>query len=248
MRSVIQSWIHNRVYREGDNDDILMVKKIWWVCLCFAIPVIFILSAYMYLLNQKEIALLTILSSFFWIFSLVLFNFLKRGIEWFGLSSQLFLILFSFVMALMMGGLLTSGGIIFLGLIGPVYALVFPNRRLAILVMVIYLLSVIILLVYDGSIEPVYELSYGQNLNLFVITFIISAVFWFIALYFFAFQRTKAIADLKIEERKSNDLLLNILPAEIADSLKESPDVIADQLNDGLPLQSGDIDKICLCC
>jgi len=80
-------WVNNRIYQVGDSDEILMVKRIWWVCLTSAIAMTIILALIIYLLGQSELALITFLSSFYWLFSMLLFNQLKQGIAWFGLSS-----------------------------------------------------------------------------------------------------------------------------------------------------------------
>ncbi|MDH3648238.1 MAG: adenylate/guanylate cyclase domain-containing protein [Saprospiraceae bacterium] len=226
-------WVDSHIRHPGDSEGILLVKRIWWVCLTFAIPMTWILALIMHQMDQEELAIIFAFSSLYWLFSMFLFDRIKKGIEWFGLSSQLFLIGLSFGMAWSMGGMLTSGGIIFLGLIGPVYALVFPHRRRALAVFLLYLISVLILVLLDDSIEPVYRLSYQDNLYLFLANFIICAIFWFVALYFFAYQRTQALANLRIEEIKSSNLLLNILPANIVHTLKDDkPEIIADELQD----------------
>ena len=233
MLSKFNRWVHQRIYHPKDSDEILLVKKIWWVCLTIAIPTTIILALLIWLMNYPVLAILVLSGSGFWLLQLVLFNHLKKHIEWFGLASQLFLILFSFVLAWLMGGILHSGGVIFLGLIGPVYALVFPNRRRAWSVFGLYLFGVAVLALVDGKIEAVYRYSYQDNLILFVVSFAISSIFWFVALYFFAYQRTRTLHDLRKEELKSQNLLLNILPSEIVHTLKESSShVIADKLQD----------------
>ena len=207
-----------------------MVKKIWWVCLTLAIPATLILSLIIWLMDQGVIAIIFFCSAIFWFFSMFLFSRIKKGIEWFGLSSQLALLILSFVTCYLMGGILDSGGVIFFGLVGPVYALVFPNRLRAILIFGLYLMSLVILGLLE-PIEPIYPLPIHNNLILFIINFIICSIFWFAAIYFFARQRTLALKKLQLEEIKTNNLLLNILPEKIAESLKEPPSqIIADKL------------------
>jgi class 3 adenylate cyclase len=53
----------------------------------------------------------------------------------------------------------------------------------------------------------------------------------FILLAVFAQERRDALAALRVEQAKSEGLLLNILPRSIADRLKASTQPIADQLN-----------------
>ena len=55
-----------------------------------------------------------------------------------------------------------------------------------------------------------------------------SVVFFLLAL--FATQRAEALAALRLEQNKAEDLLLNILPRSIADKLKADTATIADQI------------------
>ncbi len=223
-------WVDDHIYHPGDDDEVLLVKKIWWVCLTFAIPMTLVLALTMFWMGYRELAMIFALSSLYWLLLMILFNRTKSGIEWYGLGSQSFLVLFSFALAWMMGGVLDSGGIIFLGLIGPVYALVFPRRDRAVYLFLLYLAAMFLLVLLDHIIRPVFPISQQDNLILFVISFAISALFWFAALYFFAYQRTKALTGLQEEEIKSTNLLLNILPDSVVEKLKTQPEVIADEL------------------
>ncbi|MDH3245043.1 MAG: adenylate/guanylate cyclase domain-containing protein [Saprospiraceae bacterium] len=230
MLKRFNQWVDYHIYHPGDDDEVLLVKKIWWVCLTFAIPMTLVLALTMLWMGYRELAMIFALSSLYWLLLIILFNRTKSGIEWYGLSSQLFLVLFSFALAWMMGGVLDSGGIIFLGLIGPVYALVFPRRDRAVYLFLLYLVAMFLLVLLDHNIRPVFPISQQDNLILFIVSFAICALFWFAALYFFAYQRTKALTDLQEEEIKSTNLLLNILPDSVVEKLKMQPKVIADEL------------------
>ena len=231
MIEKFNNWVLRNIQREGDSEEILLIKRIWWVCLSFAVPAIAILGVIIWLRGQFQIALIMFIFSLFWLISMIIFRFLRRGITWFGLSSQLALIVFSFVTVYLMGGILSSGGMIFYGLVGPVYALVFPDKKRAILIFAIYLATVVSLLVLD-PIQALLPLTYKDNLLLFVLNFIVCSVFWYAAIFFFANQRTNALYNLRLEEAKSNNLLLNILPAPIVEILKvPATELIAEKLD-----------------
>jgi len=163
---------------------------------------------------------------------MVLFNYLKRGIGWFGLSSQVFLIVASFILTLQLGGLLRSGGIILLGLIGPVYALAFPDKKRALWLLGGYLCLVFATMLLDSRISPEIQLTHRQNLYLFTWNFFNNIIFWFAALYYFAVGRTQALKLLRIEEGKKHALLRNILPEKIIEVLKDDQKIIAEQLDE----------------
>ena len=233
MITWFERWTHRRIYLEGDDEEILLVKKIWWVCLTFAVPFSLVLAGILYLMDQIELSVLFLISIIYWMVQMIWFNRIKRGIELFGLFSQLFLIVFSFVMAYAMGGILKSGGLIFFGLVAPAYAVVFPNKKRALLIFGIYFASLIILFALDQRLIPIFELLPRQNFILFIANFIICTIFWFVALYFVVVQRSITLLKLRSEEAKSNDLLLNILPQDTVTKLKNSPKtIIADHLED----------------
>ena len=233
MITWFERWTHRRIYQEGDDDEILLVKKIWWVCLTFAVPFSAVLAGILFLMGQIELSLLFFASIIYWLIQMIWFNRIKRGIESFGLFSQLFLIIFSFLMVYIMGGVLRSGGLIFFGLVAPAYAVLFPNKKRAFLILGIYFASLAALFSIDHKLIPIYELLPRQNLILFITNFSICTIFWFVALYFVVVQRGITLRKLRSEEAKSNDLLLNILPQDTVTKLKESPrTIIADQLED----------------
>lgn len=131
-----------------DKEEVRMLKRIWSITLLFAAPVSAAMCLIYFLLNKPLAAKFWLLQALFWSGSLVLFSWLRRGIQWFALSSQTFLILSSCAMVIAMGGLFNSDGAIFLGLIGVLYAMVFPKLHRALLLFLLYmgLVSVLIFL------------------------------------------------------------------------------------------------------
>ena len=57
----------------------------------------------------------------------------------------------------------------------------------------------------------------------------VGGAIFFTLLAMFARQRQEALAALRVEQQKSENLLLNILPRSIADKLKAQTQPIADQ-------------------
>ena len=231
MLKKLIDWADRQTHLEGDTNEILIAKRIWWICLSFATPLTLFIGIVLIWTGQLVLGKIFSIASLYWLLSMLLFHRSKTGIEWYGLASQLFLILFSFVMTILMGGIINSGGIILLGLIGPVYALTFPSRSRAIVLFVIYLLLACLSIVVHPYIKPIIELSYHENLYLFISSLLINTVFWFIALYYFSSERSVALENLHAEEKKSQNLLLNILPKKIVTSLKDGHPILAEQLD-----------------
>jgi adenylate cyclase len=129
-----------------------------------------------------------------------------------------------------LGGFLDSGGVGLWGILAPLGALVFSEVRSAarwyVAFVVVFLGSGI-----AGEIVgpiwppvPVWFTSTMLALNIAV-----GGAIVFTLLAVFARQRSEALAALRVEQAKAENLLLNILPRSIADKLKAQTQPIADQ-------------------
>jgi guanylate cyclase len=137
-------------------------------------------------------------------------------------------LLLPFLHFAVLGGFWSSGGVIVWSLISPVGAMIFyPYWRAR-----WWWLAFLVVLIASGLVH-----SRIQHTNLLpqslITTFFVlnlasvsGIVFAFIS--YFLSEKDKAIHMLRAEEQKSERLLLNILPREIAATLKERERVIAD--------------------
>lgn len=215
--------------RPGDSDEIRTAKTIWWVCMWFAIPASWIMFALGRVFGWENFGEYWLAMAVFFSVLFVVYFFLRRGIEWIGLASQLFLVVSSLFYSAREGGLLRSGGIVFIGMIGPLYALAFPKVRRAAYLMLAYLAGVAALAMLQPPWQHASGLPPAANLWLFISSFAAVAVFAFVALMYFVGQRDSALRRLAEEQERSESLLLNILPREVAAVLKRGNRVIADQ-------------------
>jgi guanylate cyclase len=94
----------------------------------------------------------------------------------------------------------------------------------------------LLLLVASGFIQPFLP---SDNLlsDSFITTFIVlnlglTSIIFFLVLRYFIDQKNKAYALLAVEQEKSDNLLLNVLPKEIADILKEKNQTIANHFDE----------------
>ena len=121
------------------------------------------------------------------------------------------------------GSLTDSGLVLLWSFLGPITALMFYTIRKAIIWFALFLLNIAItLLLPNWFAITVQAVSYGTSLfftaaNLSLATTIVFA--------FSSYYVNRA----SIEQKKSEDLLLNILPAQIAESLKKKRGIIADK-------------------
>jgi len=132
------------------------------------------------------------------------------------------LLLVPFLLQWTMGGFAVSGTIVLWSLLAPLCALVFLGTRLAVWWFGAYALMILMAAAHDvagGALQQV--LLFGENV-------LLVSTLAFISLRFFVVERDKALAALEREQARSEALLLNILPAPIADRLKASKQTIAD--------------------
>ncbi len=147
----------------------------------------------------------------------------------FHLFSQLLLILFlPFLLQTVLGGYINSSAVILWSLICPVGALIFAGPRQA----VGWFAGYLGLVTTSGLLQPYLRGQGELSTELLVVFFVlnisaISALVFFLLFYFIG-QRDAAYRLLRLEQEKSESLLLNILPREIAQILKNQGGTIAD--------------------
>jgi signal transduction histidine kinase/AraC-like DNA-binding protein len=141
---ILNTRLTNYLYYQGDTTEIIIQKKIWWL-----FNFIGTLSLLMIMLTMGSGGygdIKDILDFIFFIvmpIALIGFHFYRRGIENWAFMSQFLLVIITSVKAYFMGGLLLAGAPIFVGLIGPVYALILPNKKRAYFIFALYMILMI---------------------------------------------------------------------------------------------------------
>jgi guanylate cyclase len=144
-----------------------------------------------------------------------------------------FVVLLSFlivplVLSVQLGGITNSGMILLWGLITPLYALVLSSSRSALWWFLTYAVLVIASAIIEPYVRAPNHLPPVLITILQINNILVMSGIAFFALYYFMRQRDEAFRLLRIEQAKSESLLLNILPADIAARLKRGEDTIAD--------------------
>jgi serine phosphatase RsbU (regulator of sigma subunit) len=142
----------------------------------------------------------------------------------------IYFVLAPVLVTVLAGGIWHANGLIYVGLLGPLYALLLPDKRKALFFFGAYVVLIILIV----TLQPYFTDSVSEmtNVRLFIFWygFLIVAAFVFGATYFFVIQRDKAYHLLGLEKEKSERLLKRIekdleLAAMIQRDLlpKESP-------------------------
>jgi adenylate cyclase len=153
-----------------------------------------------------------------------------RDFAWLLLVGQVAILLAPTLSMIPLGGFLESGGVGLWGILAPLAALVFSDVRSAVRWYVAYLI------VFLGSgtagevIGPIWSPVPGWfTSTMLALNIAVGGTIVFTLLALFARQRRDALAALRLEQAKAENLLLNILPRSIADRLKAETQSIADQ-------------------
>jgi adenylate cyclase len=148
------------------------------------------------------------------------------------LISQVAILLAPTLSMIPLGGFLAAGGVGLWGILAPVGALVFREVRSAVrwyaAWVVVFLGSGLAGELWGGVSPTVPEWFTSVMLALNIT---VGGTIVFTLLAAFAAQRRNALAALREEQAKAENLLLNILPRSIADKLKTDTKRIADQFS-----------------
>jgi len=152
-----------------------------------------------------------------------------RDFPWLLRVGQLAILLAPTLSMIPLGGFLDAGGVGLWGILAPLGALVFSEVRSAARWYAAYVV------VFLGSglagelIGPIWTpLPVWFTSTMLALNIAVGGTIVFTLLAVFAGQRRDALAALRLEQAKSENLLLNILPRSIADKLKAQTQPIAD--------------------
>ena len=144
-------------------------------------------------------------------------------------TSQLVMILaLPFLLQASLGGFRTSSAVELWAVTAPLGALLFRGVRRA----TPWFIAFVVATVASGALEPG---LHGEGhvptsivIAFFVLNLLGVSTTVYLLLRYFIGERERVLHALRVEQGRSERLLLNILPATIAERLKDGPDVIAD--------------------
>jgi len=222
--SEILTWAARVGSNPNDDDDIRLQKSLLVLC---AIP--FMIAGFawglMYALFDEPLAgAIPFSYGVISLFSLIHFG-LTHQYHLFRFSQLLLILLLPFLLMVTLGGFINGSAVVLWGLISPLGALLFDEPRHALR----WLLAYLGLIFLSGILQPYLgttnELSSTVVNNFFVINLIAVSVLVFLMVNYFVDQKN-------IYQQKSEALLLNILPKEIAAILKHESRTIADHYDE----------------
>ena len=180
------------------------------------------------LLGEPRASLVPLFYTTITVVNLIVFRLIRRY-PILRFSNMAFGLLLPAMLTVLLGGLVGSSAVILWSLITPMGALLLYSSRRAMRWGVAYLLTMLVVGLLDSLIRHPNHLSPGVITAFFIMNLAGVSLIVILFLKYFIDQKDQAYRLLRIEERKAQDLLLNILPREIAAILKEDTRTIADQ-------------------
>ena len=205
----------------NDDEDVRRQKRLLVAIASLIIPAPIIWGG-LYLVFDEPLAAsipLTYMAVSF--LSIIVFG-LTRRYYFFRFSQLILTLLLPFLLMLTLGGFVHGSAVVLWSLLSPLGALLFAGRRQA----AVWFLAFLGLVAVSGALEPFApadnNLPSAVEIAFFAMNLAaVSAVTLVLLRYFLRL--------LELEQEKSERLLLNVLPREIAAVLKEGDQTIADQ-------------------
>lgn len=145
-----------------------------------------------------------------------------------------------FLLLIALGGFANSSAVVLWSLTSPLGALVFAGRRQAVRWFLAYLALILASAMWSALYATPTPLPPLVVTVFFALNISGVSIVAFVLLEYFVTQKDTSLRLLGVERRKSEALLLNILPREIADILKNENRIIADYY-DGASILFADV-------
>jgi len=194
----------------SDSEQVRLLKRIWTVTIVVAAPLSAGMGITYILLGRPLAAWIWLISAGCWAALLFIVAVVRKHIEIIGLISQSFLVFGSFAATFLLGGENRSDGIIFMGLIGVLYAMVFPSRKRALFVFAAYLSLLSVALVLELTVFRANSARPFASTLVFWLTFMTMAVFTVLTIRYFVGARDRTFRLLQAEKERSDGLLRRI--------------------------------------
>jgi guanylate cyclase len=152
----------------------------------------------------------------------------RRNTHFFYFSHHLLTLLLPFFLQLALGGFINSSAVILWAFTSPLTALVINRPRIAFR----WFLAFLVILIIGGLLDPLIQRDNQIPSLLLLVFFVLNTAavlgISFLLLYYYVIQKDLAFHLLEVERGKSESLLLNVLPRQIAAILKNESRLIAD--------------------
>lgn len=188
------AWLTRIVAYPGDDEETLVIKKIW-LSTGVAINLSAFTSSFWWYFGMglRTLFIMELVYVGFYAGMIALFLWIRRGIDWFILATALFHIFFSFVGVCLHGGIVASVGLVFVGWGGgPVYLLLLhKNKKWATPIQALFMVTVVAEVIMQPMLSPDPNMSPDEAVTLFTGFFLIITLAVFLMLQYSIGQNAK---------------------------------------------------------
>lgn len=188
---LIEQWLNHILYYPGDDEEALLSKKIMFIVGGSTAGLGLMVMAVYEVLGHTLLAFMMIGFSAFIVGLLGVFLRIKRHTEAFFIGLEVFKILFSFAGVVVTGGILQSGGIVFVGMAGIFFALVFPNPQKVRYLLYLYLGTLLVEMLLQPKLVSLVQFTAAENLSLFVLYLTVSVLTMYAFIRIFVKERIR---------------------------------------------------------
>jgi adenylate cyclase len=212
----------------ADDDDLRQRKALLVLISILILPVAALWSA-LYLILGSPVGYAPLVYFAVIVGSIVVFS-RNRDFRQLLRTGQVAILLAPTLSMIPLGGFVPAAAVGFWGILAPLAALVFSDVRDAVRWFVAWVVVFLSSGIVGALIEPVPPpLPDWFTSAMLALNVVVGGAIVFTLLAVFAQQRRTALAALRREQARAENLLLNILPESIADRLKDDTQPIADQ-------------------
>jgi adenylate cyclase len=210
--------------QQNDGEELKIQKSLLVICAFWFIVAGTIWGIMYFVLGEKLAALIPLSYSLVSLASVVHFG-AKGNFRIFRFSQLVLILLLPFTLMLLLGGFVSGSAVILWSLISPLGAMLFDKPAKAMRFLVIFILLVVISGVLQPQIDFQRHLAIGQINYFFVINLVAVGSLIFLMVHYFVTKKN-------FYQARSEALLLNILPEEIALELKANGRTQAKQYDE----------------
>lgn len=218
-----------RVASGPDDDGETRLNKTLLLVASLMMATLAIFWGSLYLINGERLAAAIPLTYALLSYGSILVFLRIRRYNFLRFSQLLLILLLPFLLMLALGNFVTSSAVILWSLMAPLGALLFASRQSARGWFVAYAALLIIASLWAPFGRSANSLSPALIGVFFTLNILGVSLVAFVLVNYFVREKNRALRLLGLEQQRSERLLLNVLPREIAAILKEEERTIADQ-------------------
>ena len=228
--TAVQTVVERIGQSDDDSDEVRLHKRVLVAGALMGIPVGIVWSAIYLSFDEPLAATIPVAYSLVSIAAVVHFGLTKRYYL-FRVSQHASLLVLPFVLMIALGGFINGSAVVLWSFFAPLGALLAAGRRQSVGWFIAFLLVVAASIVLEPFARESNNLPRAVIALFFAMNLVGVSTIAFVLVQYFVGQKNTALHLLGREQERSERLLLNVLPAEIAQMLKDDSRTIADHFD-----------------